>query len=146
MNKLLYLFLVISLTVYSCKEKTKDTDNGQNAAVVLGTTDEFKAATEQDNIQLIDVRTPKEYAEGHLKNAENINFYDDDFMQQMEKLDKEKPVYIYCRSGGRSGKAAKQLADEGFTEIYDLDGGILEWNKKNLPTKTNNDNPGNFKP
>lgn len=67
-------------------------------------------------------------------------------MQQMEKLDKEKPVYIYCRSGGRSGKAAKQLADEGFTEIYDLDGGILEWNKKNLPTKTNNDNPGNFKP
>lgn len=135
MKKLLYFLLAIGLTTYSCKEKAQTVDKDEDATVVLGTTDEFRAATEKDNIQLIDVRTPKEYAEGHLKNAENINFYDDDFLQQMEKLDKEKPVYIYCRSGGRSGKAAKQLAEEGFTKIYDLDGGILKWNKENLPTE-----------
>ncbi len=86
------------------------------------------------DIQLVDVRTSKEYADGYIKNAVNINFYDDDFIVQMSKLDKNKELYIYCRSGGRSGKAAKKLKEAGFTKVYDLQGGIMNWNAKGLET------------
>ncbi|MCK5678915.1 MAG: rhodanese-like domain-containing protein [Flavobacteriaceae bacterium] len=85
-----------------------------------------------DNIQLIDCRTPKEFAEGHLKGAKIINYYDSDFLNEMSKLDKDKVLYIYCRSGNRSGKAAKKLETMGFTKIYDLKGGIISWKKNNL--------------
>ncbi|NNC70729.1 MAG: rhodanese-like domain-containing protein, partial [Flavobacteriaceae bacterium] len=86
--------------------------------------EEFKSRLESnDNIQLVDVRRPEEYAEGYLKNATNINFYDSDFMGQiLEDLDKSEPVYLYCRSGGRSGKAAIKLSEKGF-KVYDLRGG-----------------------
>jgi len=84
------------------------------------------------DIQLVDVRTPKEYTEGHIKDAKNINFYDDNFIDQISKLDKDKEIYIYCRSGGRSGKAAKQLEAAGFTKVYDLQGGFKNWSGSNL--------------
>lgn len=85
-------------------------------------------------LQLIDVRTPKEFAEGHLKGARMINFYDKDFLDQMSKLDKKKELYIYCRSGNRSGQAAEKLKNIGFTKVYDLQGGIKKWNAKGLET------------
>ncbi len=88
----------------------------------------------RDSIQLIDVRTPKEFAEGHLKGAKMIDFFDKDFLDQMSKLDKDKELYIYCRSGNRSGKAAKKLEDIGFTKVYDLQGGIKKWNAQGLET------------
>lgn len=85
------------------------------------------------DIQLIDVRTPEEFDEGHLDKALNINYYDDAFMNDMvTKLDKSKPIYIYCKSGGRSGKASKKLKKQGFTKVYDLEGGIINWNKNNM--------------
>ncbi len=83
-------------------------------------------------MQLIDVRTPGEFAEGHLENAVNINVNSNDFAAQVEKLDKEQPVYIYCKSGGRSGNAGKQLEAMGFKTIYDLKGGILSWDGKTV--------------
>lgn len=82
------------------------------------------------NIQLIDIRTQEEYQEGYIKNAKNINFFDDDFLNQMSLLDKSKPVYVYCKSGGRSAKASTQLKEAGFTKIYDLEGGITDWIEK----------------
>lgn len=85
-----------------------------------------------DDLQLIDCRTPKEFSEGHLKGAKIINYYDSDFLNEMSKLDKDKVLYIYCRSGNRSGKAAKKLETMGFTKIYDLKGGIISWKKNNL--------------
>ena len=95
--------------------------------------EDFKSRLESfDDIQLVDVRRPEEYAEGYLKNARNINFYDGDFIDQMiEDLDKSEPVYLYCRSGGRSGKAATKLSEEGF-KVYDLQGGILDWKLNNF--------------
>lgn len=77
--------------------------------------------------QLLDVRTPSEFAGGHLKNALNLNYNDAGFEAEVGKLDKSKPVYVYCLSGGRSGRAASMLHDMGFTEVYNLDGGILKW-------------------
>ncbi len=79
-------------------------------------------------VQLIDVRTPNEYKSGHIKGARNIDFYSREFNVKFNKLNKEKAVYLYCRSGSRSRHSAKKLTAMGFTEIYDLKGGILRYN------------------
>ncbi len=82
---------------------------------------------------LIDVRTPQEYADGHLKNATNINWNGDDFGKQVAELDKSKPIFIYCLSGGRSKAAANFLKQEGFTDIVEMDGGMMKWRSEKMP-------------
>ena len=86
-----------------------------------------KKLSTTNGAQLIDVRTPEEYADGHLNGAVNINVNDDSFDTQVAKLDKSKTVMVYCGSGKRSANASGKLHDLGFTEIYDLDGGITAW-------------------
>lgn len=79
-------------------------------------------------VQLVDVRTPNEYNGGHIKNAINIDFFNQrEFEKSFIKLDKEQPIYLYCRSGARSQKAARKLVDMGFSKIYDLKGGYMRW-------------------
>lgn len=90
---------------------------------------DFLEVIQKKEVQLIDVRTPEEFEEGHMQNALNIDFYADNFLTQFSQFDKEKPVYIYCRSGNRSGKAAKKLSAAGFNKIIDLKGGVLEMEK-----------------
>lgn len=87
---------------------------------------EYKIAIQED-VQLIDVRTSEEYNSGYIKNAINMDVNSSQFSEQIKTLDKTKPVYIYCRSGARSRAAAQQMIDAGFTEIIDLQGGILRW-------------------
>lgn len=82
---------------------------------------------------LLDVRTDNEFAQGHLRGAQQIDFYRDDFADALEKLDKDQPVFIYCRSGNRSGKAAKQMKAMGFSAVYNLEGGIGAWSKRGKP-------------
>jgi len=89
----------------------------------------FKEHIKNKEVQLIDVRTPKEYKQGAIKNAILMNFYEDNFEEQLLTLNKEKPVYLYCHSGGRSGKASKKLFHLGFKKIYDLKGGYKAWQK-----------------
>ena len=98
-----------------------------NVTTILSPT-EFKAQISNSKVQLIDVRTPKEFVSGHIDKAINIDFYSDTFESEFNKLDKNKAVYIYCRSGSRSRQSAKKLVAMGFTEIYDLQGGILNYN------------------
>lgn len=86
-----------------------------------------------DEVQLLDVRTPEEYADGHIAGSELMNIKDADFASQIGSLDKEKPVLVYCRSGKRSMAAAKILEQAGFTKIISLEGGILDWKKQELP-------------
>ena len=83
-----------------------------------------------EEVQLVDVRTPEEYSEGHIKGAENIDFFADNFLVQFEKLDKDRPIYIYCRSGNRSSKVAAKLSEAGFSRIIDLKGGYKAWPKE----------------
>jgi thioredoxin 1 len=80
--------------------------------------------------QLIDVRTAEEYAVGHLKNAQNINLRSADFEQKIQTLDKSKPVFVYCLAGARSKTAADLLAKNGFTQIVDMEGGLMQWTAK----------------
>ena len=131
MKKSRLIALLCFLSILSCKENNTE---AQSTSVKKAVNEkvvsvDFKDKTEGKQVQLVDVRTPKEYEEGHIKNAENIDFYDDDFLAQMNKLDKSQPLYIYCRSGGRSGKAAAQLSKAGF-DVYDLKGGFLDWQKQ----------------
>jgi rhodanese-related sulfurtransferase len=95
-----------------------------------------KQIKKKRKIQLLDVRTPEEYAEGHLKNAQNLNFHNENFKSQIAQLNKKKPIYLYCRSGGRSGKTATMLKEMGFTQVYDLQGGITQWKNEKLPIET----------
>lgn len=94
------------------------------------------AMNEKQNEVLIDVRTPEEYSEGHLQGSVNINWNDASFMEQAGKLDKTKPVFVYCRSGHRSGQAAEALRSKGFKEVYDLVGGIMSWQSAGLNVTT----------
>jgi rhodanese-related sulfurtransferase len=84
---------------------------------------------------VLDVRTPDEYAAGHIAGAQLLDYYRSDFKTQVAKLDKNKPVYVYCASGGRSSSAAKILAQTGFTRVYDLRGGINAWRKAGKPVQ-----------
>ena len=111
--------LMVSLT--SCL-KTK-TDGVE----VLNTV-RFEQKMNEENVQLVDVRTPDEFTEGHLPNAINIDINGNSFNLETAKLDKEKPVMVYCKMGGRSAKAAANLKEQGFKNISDLDGGITSWN------------------
>ncbi len=77
--------------------------------------------------QLIDVRTPAEFSEGTLDNAQNIDFLADDFRANIQTLNKNEPVYLFCRSGNRSEKSRNILLEEGFSEVYDLEGGYKAW-------------------
>jgi len=89
---------------------------------------EFKGLiAERADAILLDVRTSNEVAQGAIKNAVNVDFYDGSFKAELDKLDKSKPVLIYCRSGRRSGIAMSKMRELGFSEIYNLQGGIIEW-------------------
>lgn len=89
--------------------------------------------------QLIDVRTPEEYMRGHLKRAINLNFNDDNFEDIVKaKLDKTRPVFVYCFSGRRSTDAAVFLRDLGYQEVYDMAGGFAKWTSSSKPYASDN--------
>ncbi len=74
---------------------------------------------------LLDVRTPEEFSVGHIQSAINIDFQNQSFISEIKKLDNSKTYFVYCRSGNRSGKAISLMKEHGFTNIYELQGGIL---------------------
>ncbi len=85
-------------------------------------------------VQLLDVRTKEEWAEGHLKGAKRVTLSEEGFADKAKAvLDPKKPVVVYCRSGGRSAKATKLLRDAGFTTVHDMAGGIVAWEKEGKP-------------
>ncbi len=89
---------------------------------------DYKKAVNKDDVQLVDVRTPREFRGGHIARAINIDYFQGTaFDEAFNKLDRNKPVYLYCRSGNRSLKAAHKLINMGFEKVYDLKGGILKW-------------------
>ena len=102
----------------SCSQKIgyNSVDAGKFAAIIQ----------KANKIQIVDVRTPDEFNEGHLPGAVNIDVNGTDFVEQIKKLDKKVPVAVYCRSGRRSKLAADQLVNSGYT-VTELDGGIISW-------------------
>lgn len=89
---------------------------------------------------ILDVRTADEFSKGHLENAINIDWYSAEFKNRISVFDKTKPVMVYCLSGGRSAEAANVLRNEGFKEVYEMNGGIMKWRAANLPLTTQDAN------
>lgn len=98
------------------------------------TPEEFEKGFKEKQAQLLDVRTPEEFESGHISDAMLANINEkEEFNRRLSALDKEKPVYVYCLSGGRSHKAAEDLRNQGFKEVVELDGGINAWKNAGLP-------------
>lgn len=89
---------------------------------------------------LLDVRTPEEFGSGHLSGAVNIDWNSSDFQQKAAQLDKSKPLFVYCLSGGRSASAAAALREMGFSSVYEMQGGMMQWRAAGLPEEGGNVN------
>lgn len=100
---------------------------------ILSVTDFEKQVTAKTEKVVLDVRTPNEFKGGHLAEATLMNVNDSNFKQQISTLQKNKPVYVYCAAGVRSNKAAKILKQEGFTQVFELSGGIQAWQAAGKP-------------
>ncbi|MDO9275663.1 MAG: rhodanese-like domain-containing protein [Lutibacter sp.] len=130
MKTTLKLTFLVLITIFGISCNTKS--QSQSDAITVITPTEFKEKSVNQTI--IDIRTPQEFSEGHIEGAVNINFYDSNFLDQISKYDKNKPLFIYCRSGNRTSPASKKIADYGFKQVFDLEGGILYWMKNNNET------------
>lgn len=113
--------LIALVLFFSCSEK-QDTQTIYDVDSKI-----FQDLLKKNPSVLIDVRTKKEFNEGHIDGATNVNLYDSDFLKKINLVNKNQPIYVYCRSGGRSSMAASKMKDIGFTEIYNLSGGIDSW-------------------
>lgn len=98
-----------------------------------------KKIKETVNAQVVDVRTPEEFAEGYIDNAKNIDWNNDNFEKKINNLDKDKPTFVYCQSGNRSSSAARKMREMGFTNVYELSGGIRSWRSADLPLLSGKD-------
>lgn len=130
MLKVISTFFLAAFLLVSCSI-------GQGSTKTDLSPSEFsKQLSETENPTILDVRTPGEFGEGHIQNALNIDWNGSSFDAQVSKLDKNKTVFVYCLSGGRSGSAASQLRSNGFKNVLELDGGMMAWRSASLPETT----------
>ena len=132
------LFSILVLLLSPFTACTAGPKPGQQSSSALEVTPEQAWAMIQQNknnpqFVILDVRTPKEFFQGHIAKAINIDFYSLSFNQELGKLDPAKTYLVYCRTGGRSGAAQKVMLKMGFKKVYNMTGGILAWSKKGLP-------------
>ena len=118
MNKLFTIISGVFILMSSC-------DIGQNQNDI--SIKELKNKIASDNYILLDVRTSEEYNNGHLKGSINIDYFSDNFSEEISSLGLESPILVYCRSGNRSGKAMNIMYDLGFKEVKNLIGGYKSW-------------------
>ena len=131
MKKLiLSVTLVLSFLVAACQQSA---NNGKSVYEKVSIEQFEKLLVEKSNALILDVRTPEEFAAGHVKGAVNLNIYDAGFKDGLAKLDKAKPVLVYCKAGSRSADAASQMKELGFGEVYNFSGGMLAWSNSNKP-------------
>lgn len=123
--KINIIILALLLGFTACNEAPSDPE----AVIQNVDTKEFAELMKTEG-HLIDVRTPGEFEEGHINGATLINVNDASFKSQIDVLEKSKPVYVYCRSGKRSMKAAHIMEEKGFTKIYNLKGGYMDWSSQ----------------
>ncbi|MDB5258004.1 MAG: hypothetical protein JWM14_2699 [Chitinophagaceae bacterium] len=125
MKKILLFTSALAILLSSCSEKYETLED------LHQTPEQLKQQVQNGQAYLIDVRTPEEYKSSHLKNAVNVNFKSPDFKEQISKLDKTKPVYLYCQKGGRAKKATDSLKAYGFSDSHSV-GGLEQLKKQGL--------------
>ena len=125
MKKILFLLSITFL--FSC-------GNTNSQIIEDVNTENFHQLIEKGDGIIIDVRTSQEFNSGHIIDATNIDFYSDDFTDKLKIVRKDVPIYVYCRSGGRSSSAADKMEKLGFTKVYNMIGGIGSWQSEGYET------------
>jgi len=98
---------------------------------------EFSKKITESGVVILDVRTPGEFAEGFIEGAQMIDFQNGNFEAEIGTLDKDATYAVYCRSGNRSGQAVKIMQDAGFLNLYNLEGGVIDWANQGMPLVNN---------
>ena len=115
-----YFFILSFTLIFSCNLINNDEINEIDS-------DELTEFLQINDAILLDVRRADEYINGYIENSINIDYISYEFVTNTERLDKNKPIILYCRSGRRSYLSAIKLSENGFKEIYNLEGGIISW-------------------
>ena len=110
--------------------------SSSSSAIDLSVT-EFSAKVAEAGVITLDVRTPGEFAEGYIQGARLIDFQSGNFENEIATLDKNATYAGYCRSGNRSGQAVKVMQDAGFTNVFNMNGGVIDWANAGLPLVNN---------
>jgi rhodanese-related sulfurtransferase len=137
---ILSVSLVTGVTLMGgCVGRGTGTPSPQTTQIIEDITPQEAYASIQENqdnpdFVIIDVRTPEEFADGHIEDAINIDFYSETFQDELNILDKDKSYLIYCRSGRRSASALAIMEELNFREAYNMMGGIIQWQAEGLPT------------
>lgn len=124
MSKSLFILMLSILGFMGCTAQNGSSIDSKEAYGLI------KA---DSNIAILDVRTAKEFADGHVAGAVNIDVNQADFAQKIDELDRSKTYIVYCRSGRRSRKAVGIMAAKGFKNLYNVSDGFVGWNKNGLP-------------
>ncbi len=136
MKKILRIVRLVLFLILMTMSATQISGCNTNDNIISVSAPEFDKEIKADSVQLLDVRTPQEYAEGHIDGALNINVQSDDFKQMAKKeLSKDSTILVYCRSGRRSMDAAEILTKLGY-KVVNMKGGIIEWKEDGLPVTT----------
>ena len=126
--KKVFLFMIATVLIMSCSEAQNKTDKSESINIVeVIDAKSFQKKLGDSLVQIIDVRTPSEFSGGNIPGSINIDYNASDFSERMSELNKQTETLIYCRSGGRSGRASVVLKELGFKEVYDLKGGYSNW-------------------
>ena len=130
-RKLIGLVLALLLVVAACSS------GSDTATIDLVSPAEAAQVVEDDpaGLVVLDIRTPEEFNDVRLAGAINVDYYDADFADQLDALDKNDPYVMYCRSGNRSSDAIKTMKELGFVEVYEIDGGIVNWYDSGFPVE-----------
>lgn len=123
----------LGLAVVAACGSSSSTETKGGIRVVSPTDAASVQADPPVGLQILDVRTPEEYAEGHLDGSTMIDFYEPDFADRIGALDPDEPYLIYCRSGNRSGQTRELMEQLDFTDVRDVGGGIIAWTEAGLP-------------
>lgn len=130
MKRITIVMLLAVGTFFSSCSNAQTPEQQKDAVIETVSATEFAKIIEEGNGTLVDVRTPGEYAAGNIEGSTLIDVKSSSFKSDIDKLDKNEPVYVYCRSGARSMSAARTMESMGFTKVYNLNGGFLAWSKK----------------
>lgn len=129
-RKLAVAAVVAGLMIGACGDST-----ATDSQLALTGVDEVQTIVETppEGLVILDIRTPEEFTAGHIEGAINVDYYAADFEQQLGELDLDVPYVMYCNSGNRSSNALPLMDSIGFSEVYELDGGIQAWFGAGLP-------------
>ncbi|NJN41250.1 MAG: rhodanese-like domain-containing protein [Flammeovirgaceae bacterium] len=128
MNKSISFLLIGFMFLTACTAQTTST-----AFIEIDSETFLKFRQDKKELLLVDVRTPEEFKSGRISGSSNVDVKQSDFESQIQKLDKNKPVVVYCLAGTRSDRAMQIMKKNGFKEVYNLKGGIETWKKEGRP-------------